>query len=254
MALINCPECAKEISDKVKACPHCGYPLIEEVASKPEDNPQQVEITSINLQKQINWKPYVIALLIILVGVAIFLTYNHLQKVQAQRDYELAFNAYIDDLLLLRITVISGGAKAEELTNLTAKVWANSIYEDSDPETDKYTRINGTGRFYDDFNKALQNLFTSPSTKLAISDIEDTQDLAKEIVGRLQSPPEGLEKSYDIASNMYASFLSFTNFAINPSGSLQTFNQERRSKSEALLSDYNKLEAVIPEKFDEITE
>ena len=27
MALIKCPECGKEISDKSKACIHCGYPL-----------------------------------------------------------------------------------------------------------------------------------------------------------------------------------------------------------------------------------
>ena len=27
MALINCPECGKEISDKAKDCIHCGYPL-----------------------------------------------------------------------------------------------------------------------------------------------------------------------------------------------------------------------------------
>ena len=27
MALINCPECKKEISDKTNACPHCGYPI-----------------------------------------------------------------------------------------------------------------------------------------------------------------------------------------------------------------------------------
>ncbi len=25
MALINCPECGKEISDTARACPHCGY-------------------------------------------------------------------------------------------------------------------------------------------------------------------------------------------------------------------------------------
>ena len=25
MALINCPECNKEISDSAKSCPHCGY-------------------------------------------------------------------------------------------------------------------------------------------------------------------------------------------------------------------------------------
>lgn len=27
MALKNCPECGKQIYDKVKACPHCGYPI-----------------------------------------------------------------------------------------------------------------------------------------------------------------------------------------------------------------------------------
>lgn len=29
MALINCPECGKEISDKAAACPHCGCPSSE---------------------------------------------------------------------------------------------------------------------------------------------------------------------------------------------------------------------------------
>lgn len=29
MALINCPECKKEISDKAKSCPNCGCPLSE---------------------------------------------------------------------------------------------------------------------------------------------------------------------------------------------------------------------------------
>lgn len=28
MALIKCPECGKEISDKAPACIHCGYPLV----------------------------------------------------------------------------------------------------------------------------------------------------------------------------------------------------------------------------------
>lgn len=29
MALIKCPECGKEVSDKAPACIHCGYPLQE---------------------------------------------------------------------------------------------------------------------------------------------------------------------------------------------------------------------------------
>lgn len=27
MALIRCPECNSDVSDKAAACPHCGYPI-----------------------------------------------------------------------------------------------------------------------------------------------------------------------------------------------------------------------------------
>ena len=30
MALINCSECGKEVSDKAKSCPNCGSPICEE--------------------------------------------------------------------------------------------------------------------------------------------------------------------------------------------------------------------------------
>lgn len=29
MALISCPECNKEISDKAQSCPSCGVPILE---------------------------------------------------------------------------------------------------------------------------------------------------------------------------------------------------------------------------------
>jgi hypothetical protein len=32
MALINCPECGKEVSTAAKACPVCGFPVAEKVA------------------------------------------------------------------------------------------------------------------------------------------------------------------------------------------------------------------------------
>ena len=31
MALINCTECGKEVSDRAKTCPNCGCPIIQEV-------------------------------------------------------------------------------------------------------------------------------------------------------------------------------------------------------------------------------
>ena len=40
MALINCPECGKEISDKAVACPSCGYPLLK-TENQPFQQPYQ---------------------------------------------------------------------------------------------------------------------------------------------------------------------------------------------------------------------
>lgn len=34
MALINCPECGKEISDKAASCPNCGNPMDQQVVVK----------------------------------------------------------------------------------------------------------------------------------------------------------------------------------------------------------------------------
>ena len=38
MALINCPECGKEISDKSETCIHCGFPMIRIANTKCEIN------------------------------------------------------------------------------------------------------------------------------------------------------------------------------------------------------------------------
>jgi len=32
MAIIRCPECNKDVSDRAKACPHCGFPMNHSVA------------------------------------------------------------------------------------------------------------------------------------------------------------------------------------------------------------------------------
>lgn len=50
MALINCPECGKEISDKAKSCPHCGNPM-QATTSNPQTQPKPVPPPEKNKKK-----------------------------------------------------------------------------------------------------------------------------------------------------------------------------------------------------------
>lgn len=36
MAIMNCPECGKEVSDKTSNCPHCGFPIYLEINNSLE--------------------------------------------------------------------------------------------------------------------------------------------------------------------------------------------------------------------------
>ena len=72
MALIICPECRKEISNVVKACPHCGYPIVEE-SNEEIKTIQQVEVSTnkrVDSSGSMN-KNNIIALVLFLVIIGI---------------------------------------------------------------------------------------------------------------------------------------------------------------------------------------
>ncbi len=66
----------------------------------------------------------------------------------------------------------------------------------------------------------------------------------------LQDPPDGLENSNDTVTDLYSAYQSLTNLAINPSGSLQSFADNKGQKIDKFLELYQKLGAQIPDKKD----
>lgn len=251
MALINCPECGKEISDKVKACPHCGYPFVEEQLGDTLTAPQQVELTGLKLPTKNYKNILIIGLVSLVVIIAAVFGIRYLQERKAQKTYEESFNLYVDNLSLLQVAMITGGARAEELSGLVARVWSNSIHEKRDEATDKYTRPNGY--FLDDFNVALNNLFNDSTTKSTISNIENNQEVVGSLMKKLQNPPSGLEKCYDTITELYTAYKGLTDLAINPSGSYNSFTETRRKKISDFMDAWDRLDAQIPEKFESKT-
>ena len=87
MALIKCPECGNQISDKAESCPKCGYELNKKETPTTSDN----KVASSFMNKG-NIKYILIILAIIVAGFLFFKIITILEQVQlalVQEELEL---------------------------------------------------------------------------------------------------------------------------------------------------------------------
>ena len=238
MALIHCPECGKEISDQALSCPYCGLPMTPasmknnvDLSQEQPDQPPEPK------RRKLIWGLAVIGIVaVVAVIIGIVISNNK----SATRE------AYIHTINTARYAMLKGAAESETTCNLISAVWHNTIFEKSDTSTDKYTKQ--SGKFYDDFNDALVALFSSSEYKDHVVTIKAAQTVAADYMQELQEPPDGLETAYNTLCDMYEEFTGFTNLAISPTGSLQTFNQSFSASEDAFMRYYEKLGTQIPEK------
>lgn len=291
MALIQCPECGKEISDKAAMCIHCGKVFVEEksvngeircsecgavltetdeicpncgcpvekVVKQEDTKPQQVEVASIKMTAKI--KKIIIGIIIaIIICIGGGVGYKINLDNKAKQLYRESYNEYIDNLGQVQILMLSGGSDAESLCDLTSKVWGNAIFKISDSETNKYTREwdyadlymrkfhDVEGKKFYDFDKALEKLYADSTTTEKVSNIESNQSSVKDLIKKLQNPPEGLDKCYNTVYDLYRAYKILTDLAINPSGSYEEFGTKKGDAVSDFMSSYEKLDNQIPEK------
>ena len=271
MALITCSNCGKEISDKAKACPQCGQPVVltpaeveaadpvicQECGAEVPDGsescpncgcpvpekekpevPQKVEVTSVNLPKmKANTKKYI--LLAVVVAAAVLIAVLVGTRASQKKQLE----TYEANLKTASSTMLRGAIKAEDAGNLIKSVWYNAIYEERDTKTDKYTRPNGY--FLDDFNDALGNLFADSDFRSTISTIQSNQDSVARLMKELKNPPEEYEEAYEALKKYYDAYTALTNLVTNPSGSLQTFSQSFNSADSEVANRYGAMKMYL---------
>ena len=84
MALINCPECGKEISDKASSCPSCGYPIGTNTTTKESVS----AVTATSKKQGFNIKKLLLIILVAVVAIIIGIVI-----------YNAIYNRLADDLL-----------------------------------------------------------------------------------------------------------------------------------------------------------
>ena len=280
MALIQCSNCGKEISDKAKACPQCGQPVVlhapAEDEMKPilceecgveiavgmeacpncgcpvpqpeepsEETPQKVEVTAVNLPAMAqNTKKYIlIAVIAVVAIVAAILLGIAIHKSNLEKESARLSEQYADTLETDYYSMLLGAIEAEDAGNLIKSVWYNAIYEERDSKTDKFTRPNGY--FVDDFNTALANLFRDSDFNETISSIESNQDLVSGLMKDLKNPPEEFDEAYDAIKELYNAYTALTNLATDPSGSLTTFSQNFNAADSEFANCYDAMKLYI---------
>ncbi len=229
---IECEECGKEIPDGALTCPSCGNPVKINCEEKNEA-PQKVEITNVNLPKLDKKKKNriiitVVVVMLVIVG-AVFAVNQH------------KAGTYKSNLELASAAMLTGASTAENAGGLIHDVWYNTIYEESDSSTDKYTKENSY-KFYDDFNDSLAILFMDTTFIKKIDSIKESQETVNGLMKELMNPPEEYRDAYNTLKDYYDSYLDLTNLVIDPSGNLQSYTSNFNDADSEVLKCYKAMQ------------
>lgn len=261
MAMISCSNCGGQISEKATQCVHCGVMIkrdnnkickecgfeLEENATvcsgcgcpvDTENNDCSNSNFSENAElKKAKGKKKVKIIIALIAVILIVGSVTAVGIVQYQIKIEDNVKKYGDNLELAADAMLLGASESETCANLIKKVWYNTIFKESDYETDKYTKPDGY--FVSDFNESLGNLYWDSDFVNKISDIKENKETVNSFMKKLKNPPEEYEEAYDALKELYDSYLSLTNLATDPSGSLQTYSSDFAEADKETLNCYN---------------
>ena len=265
MALISCPGCGKEVSDKAYRCPKCGFLLkerpsqictecgeiiptdaaccpncgapVQSIADSPDMIGQMAGPGAFQPQKK-RKGGWIVAIVLAAIACCISF-YYHSETVRID-----TYNKFVD----LYNTMSQGSAKAEEANCLIIDVWHNCIWQNSDPSTDVYTRKNsGEGAFYTDFNDAIDVLYRDEAFAEKVREIYDHQTKATSILRELTDLPDSFLEEYSDFKNCYTLFLKFTDMSVSPQGNLAAFTDDHNSLDRELAEKLKALQIYFSE-------
>ena len=242
----SCAECGAELEKDMTVCPNCGCPVEEE---KPEEeSTQQVQVTGVKIKKKTKM---ILIAVIVAVAAVIAISCAGVQKhkkvvaAQAAAEEKKQSEEYATNFQAAAYKMLLGAADAEKCGNLTKKVWYNAIYKEYSDETNKYTRPDGY--FVSDFNDAVQNLFNDADFQSNLNKVKDNKKQVASFMKELNNPPEKYKEAYASLSQMYESYLALMNLVTDPEGSLQSFSNDFTDSDKEVVQKFNSVVVYFEE-------
>lgn len=230
-----CQNCGKELLEGAKFCESCGTeismndvdntsvnqtPIQENAVDTPTENVMPVETaTPVKVKKKIVFSKKSLIVIIAIVLVLI------IGGVMVARG--ISVNKYKGIIESAYSSITYGAEQAENYATLESKVWRNCIYEQSSTETDEYTK-NEYGRYYSDFNDALESFYEGESLTYSLVSLNITT--VDGYMTDLKDCPKKFEEEYRALKELYIAYSELTDLVVgNSSYSLNTFNETLES-------------------------
>lgn len=178
-----------------------------------------------------------VGVLVVLVFVGININSNRIRK------------AYIEDLAHAMNLMHDGAATAESFSSLLQEVWSCTIHQESTQRTQVYiwggssSGLSGL-RPTRDFNVSLGRCLTQNAN--IVDELEANQGYVETWMLKLQKPPSGMEECYNAIINLYSSYSTMVDLAVNPSGSLLQYSDNRTQTIADFKSGYDRLTIMLP--------
>lgn len=158
--------------------------------------------------------------------------------------------------------ILDNSAEVEDILGNYSEVWSYSIKSRGaipvkvmaqvagldEEDIEAHFEVNSANNVPDDFSANVHSLVSYYEETGKIKEIEGKSDDIKEQISELNNPKDDFESAYNEVLDMYDLSKQYINLATDPSGSLQDFNTNKNELSDDILSKYNRLEVVMPNK------
>ena len=221
-----CGNCGSRVNKNVRFCPNCGAELGEGQYEERESRGRAL---------------FSIISLIIVCALA-FAGYRFYQNYQKSTQ-EKVYNAALVDAFNSMITVAT---ECENIGNQIGNVWYNWANRIEDGETDKYThRDSNEDLWYDDINDVIEDLFTEYDFSKQIENAEKDNNKLRDLVTKLNNPPEKYAEAYTQFRKTYNIYLDFYRTTTSPVGTYEDYNDKFTELDEDLVKQIDILYTYI---------
>lgn len=108
----HCTECGVELEEGMTECPNCGCPVDDTIGQETDEKPQKVEVTGVKVTKKIKVIIGIVIALLVVGGATVFGVTQY-QKKKAAEEYAQRVEEYSDNLNLATVTMLTGASDAE---------------------------------------------------------------------------------------------------------------------------------------------